>query len=119
MWLTAQLVSMVIVVTLVAQGAAVALQGAVMLSNRIGSGIRPDALGFAALFEALGFALCVLGYCFLSSPSIILGALLVALSAVLAAGRRRWSLVGVEAFLLATALAAILSIAAYRSISIA
>lgn len=118
MWLTAQLVSMVIVVTLVAQGAAVALQGAVMLSNRIGAGLRPTAVGFAALFEALGFAFCVLGYCFVSSSFVVLGALLVGLSAVLAAGRPRWNLVGIEAFLLATALLAILSIAAYRSITI-
>lgn len=117
MWLTAQLVSMVIVVTLVAQGAAVALQGAVLLSNRFGAGLRPNAIGFAALFEALGFALCVLGYCFISSPFVVLGALMVALSAVLAAGRPRWNLVGVEVFLLSTALAAILSIAAHRSIT--
>lgn len=116
MWLTAQLVSMVILVTVVAQGAAIALQGATIVANRLGTGLW-SAVNFAALFEALGFTFCVLGYCFLSSRLVVLGALLVGLSAVLANGQPRWHLKGVEVFLLATALTAILAIAAHRSIT--
>lgn len=114
-WLMAQAVMAVVVLSLLAHGGAVALQGVVMLTNRSGPRRRGASLRLSALSESLGFAFCVLGYAFLDGAAIVLGALLIALSAVLAQGRARWPFVSFEVVQLGVALFAIVTIAAFRS----
>jgi hypothetical protein len=111
----AQAVMAVVVLSLLAHGGAVALQGVVMLTNRSGPRRRGASLRLSALSESLGFAFCVLGYAFLDGAAIVLGALLIALSAVLAQGRARWPFVSFEVVQLGVALFAIVTIAAFRS----
>jgi hypothetical protein len=114
-WLIAQLVTAVIVVSLLTHGGAVALQGVVMLTNRAGPRQRGAQLRLSALSESLGFIFCILGYALLDGAAVILGALLIALSALLAQGRSRWPFVSFETVQLGMALLAILTIAAFRS----
>lgn len=115
----AQAVTAVIVISLLAHGGAVALQGVVMLTNPAGPSQRNSLLRMAALSESLGFVFCILGYGFLDGAALVLGALLIALSAVLAQGRARWPFVSFEVVQLGTALLAILTIATFRSFVVA
>lgn len=114
-WLIAQVVTTVIVVSLLTHGGAVALQGVVMLTNRPGPRNRGSSLRLSALSESLGFVFCILGYALLDGAAVILGALLIALSALLAQGRHRWPFLLFEGFQLGIALFALLTIAAFRS----
>lgn len=115
-WLMAQAVTAVIVISLLAHGGAVALQGVVMLTNPAGPRQRNALLRMAALSESLGFVFCILGYALLDGAAVVLGALLIALSAVLAQGRARWPFVSFEVVQLGIALFAIVTIAAFRSL---